>query len=274
MELNEEQIERYSRHILLPEVGGKGQEKIGKARVLILGAGGLGSPAAYYLAAAGVGTLGIIDSDRVDLSNLQRQILHFTGDVDKEKVVSAAEKLRALNPGITVKTYPVQFDASNAREIVREYEIVLDGSDNFPARFLLNDACFFEKRPLVSGAILRFEGQVSVFDPENGGPCYRCLIPEPPPAGTIPSCQEAGVLGAVAGIIGSIQAMETLKVILGKGQPLTGRFLHFDGLSMTFDSFKLEKNPQCALCGVTPTIETLSAYSWECETRPTEGGRP
>lgn len=270
MELNEEQIERYSRHILLSEVGGKGQEKISKARVLILGAGGLGSPAAYYLAAAGVGTLGIIDSDKVDLSNLQRQILHFTEDVNKEKVLSAREKLQALNPGVSVKTYPLRLDASNAREIIQDYDIALDGSDNFPARFLLNDACFFEKKVLVSGAILQFEGQVTVFDLRNGGPCYRCLIPAPPPPGTVPSCQEAGVLGAIAGIVGAIQAMEVLKVILGVGKPLTGRFLHLDGLSMTFDCMKIERSPHCPLCGAAPKIEALSEYSWECETSPTE----
>lgn len=271
MELNEEQIERYSRHILLPEVGGKGQEKIIKARVAILGAGGLGSPAAYYLAAAGVGTIGIIDSDRVDLSNLQRQILHFTEDVNKAKVSSAREKLQALNPGVTVKNYPMRLDPSNAREIVQDYDVVLDGSDNFPARFLLNDACFFERKVLVSGAILRFEGQVSVFDLRNGGPCYRCLFPEPPPPGHMPSCQEAGVLGAVAGIIGAVQAMEALKIILGVGEPLTGHLLCFDGLTATFERFKIRKNPQCPLCGVDPRIERLSEHLWGCEFSSNEG---
>ncbi|MFQ6077782.1 MAG: ThiF family adenylyltransferase [Thermodesulfobacteriota bacterium] len=274
MELNEEQIERYSRHLLLPEVGGKGQEKISNARVVILGAGGLGSPAAYYLAAAGVGTIGIIDSDRVERSNLQRQILHFTEDVNKAKVSSAREKLQALNPGVTVKTYPVRLNASNIRETIGGYDVILDGSDNFPARFLLNDACFFEKKPLVSGAILRFDGQVSVFDLRNGGPCYRCLFPEPPPPDLVPSCQEAGVLGAVAGITGAIQAMEALKIILGVGKPLIGHLLCFDGLTATFERFKIRKNPQCPLCGVAPRIERLSEHLLGCEFNFNGGRRP
>jgi adenylyltransferase/sulfurtransferase len=221
-----------------------------------------------------VGTIGIIDSDKVDRSNLQRQILHFTEDVNKAKVSSAREKLQALNPGVTVKTYPIRLDASNIREIIQDYDVIVDGSDNFSTRFLLNDACFFEKKALVSGAILRFDGQVSVFDLRNGGPCYRCLFPEPPPPGLVPSCQEAGVLGAVAGITGAIQAMEALKIILGVGKPLTGHLLCFDGLTATFERFKIRKNPQCPLCGVDPRVETLSEYLWGCEVSPSGGRRP
>ncbi|MGC8811336.1 MAG: HesA/MoeB/ThiF family protein [bacterium] len=260
-----EQIERYSRQIILPGVGGKGQKKLAAAKVFVLGAGGLGSPAALYLAAAGVGTIGLADSDRVELNNLQRQILHRTADVGLLKVESGERTLKALNPEIKVQTYPQRIDAGNIREIIREYDLVLDGSDNFPTRFLVNDACFFEKKTLISGAILRFDGQLSTFKPHAGGPCYRCLFPEPPPPGLVPSCQEAGILGAVAGIIGLLQANEALKEILGIGQSMAGRFLLFNALSLRFEEVKILKNPKCPLCSANPTIKELIQYSPICQ---------
>ncbi len=262
---SEEQIQRYSRQIILPGVGGKGQKKLARARVFILGAGGLGSPAALYLAAAGVGTIGLADADRVELNNLQRQILHRTADVGLLKVESGKRTLEALNPEVLVKTYPERINSSNIREIIREYDLVLDGSDNFPTRFLVNDACYFEKKTLISGAILRFDGQLSTYKPHEGGPCYRCLFPEPPPPGLVPSCQEAGILGAVAGIIGLMQANEALKEILGIGQSMAGRFLLFNALSLSFAEVKIHKNPNCPLCSEKATIKELKEYALTCQ---------
>lgn len=262
----EEQIQRYSRQIILPGVGGKGQKKLVAARVFLLGAGGLGSPAALYLAAAGVGTIGLADSDRVELNNLQRQILHRTADVGLLKVESAKRTLESLNPEVRVEIYPERINSNNIREIIKDYDLVLDGSDNFPTRFLVNDACFFEKKTLISGAILRFEGQLSTFKPHKGGPCYRCLFPEPPPPGLVPSCQEAGILGAVAGIIGLLQANEALKEILGIGQTMAGRFLLFNALNLTFDEVKIYKNPNCPLCSDKAKIKELKEYSLTCPT--------
>ncbi|MGH7166056.1 MAG: HesA/MoeB/ThiF family protein, partial [Nitrospiraceae bacterium] len=227
MDFTDEQITRYSRHILLPEVGGKGQKKLAKARMLIVGAGGLGSPAALYLAAAGVGTLGLIDSDAVDLSNLQRQIIHHTPDLGRSKVLSAKEKIQALNPDVNVVTYEDRLLARNALELVRGYDVVIDGVDNFPAKFLINDACYFAEKPLVHGGILRFDGRVTTILPKKSA-CYRCIFKHPPPPGLVASCQEAGVIGVLAGIIGTIQATEALKLVLGIGRPLTDRMLDFD----------------------------------------------
>ncbi|MCK4847065.1 MAG: molybdopterin-synthase adenylyltransferase MoeB [Deltaproteobacteria bacterium] len=266
MDFTEEQIERYSRHIILPEVGGKGQEKLLNAKVFVLGAGGLGSPALMYLAAAGIGTLGIADGDHVDLSNLQRQIIHNNERIGMHKALSAKKTINELNPDVNVITYEERLTADNIREVLRDYDIILDGSDNFPTRFLMNDACFFEGKPLVSGSMFRFEGQVAVFDPTNGEPCYRCLYPEPPPKGLVPSCQEAGVLGALAGVIGVLQAVEAIKIVLGKGKPLTGSLLIFDALDMSFRKVKVGKDPVCALCSDTATIKELITYEAEvCE---------
>ncbi|MER3446288.1 MAG: adenylyltransferase [Candidatus Dadabacteria bacterium] len=266
MELTEEQIYRYSRNILLPEVGGVGQERLLRSKVFCVGAGGLGSPVALYLAAAGVGTIGIADSDQVDISNLQRQVLHFTDDIGRPKALSAREKLEKLNPDVNVIVYEEMITKKNIRDIIRNYDIVLDGSDNFPTRYLVNDACYFERKTLVSGAILRFEGQVSVFKPHAGGPCYRCLYSEIPPAGMIPSCQEAGILGAVAGIIGTIQAVETLKEILQIGQTLAGRLLVFNALTMSVMDVKVKRDPKCSLCSENPKIKDLVDYEQiDCE---------
>lgn len=266
MQLREDQIYRYSRNILLPEVGGVGQERLLRSKVFCLGVGGLGSPVALYLAASGVGTIGIADSDKVDISNLQRQVLHFTPDIGKPKAISAREKLLMLNPDIKVNVYSETINKSNISSIIREYDLVIDGSDNFPTRYLVNDACFFEKKTLVSGAILGFEGQVSVFKPHAEAPCYRCLYPEIPPAGLIPSCQEAGILGAVAGIIGAIQALEALKVLLEIGEPLIGRLLVFNALKMHVNEIKIKRDPACPLCGTNPTITSIEQYEQpECE---------
>lgn len=258
----DDQLERYSRHILLPEVGGGGQEKLLAASVLVVGAGGLGAPLLQYLAAAGVGRLGVIDADTVDLSNLQRQVIHRTQDVGVPKVESAARMVRELNPDVTVDVYQERIAAANAMEIVARYDLVADGTDNFATRYLLNDACHFAGRPLVSGALLRFEGQLSVFKSHQGDghPCYRCLFPEPPPPGSVPSCSEAGVFGAVAGAVGTQQAVEVLKEILGLGESLSGRFLMYDGLSTEWQNIRLRKNPACPLCGEQPTIRDLSGH--------------
>ena len=264
MKFSEEQIHRYSRQIILPGIGGRGQRKLQEAKVFIMGAGGLGSPAALYLAAAGVGAIGLADFDRVELHNLQRQILHRTADVGLLKVESGKRTLESVNPEVEVQTYSERITSSNIRGILKEYDLVLDGSDNFPTRFLVNDACFFEKKTLISGAILRFDGQLSTFKPHAGGPCYRCLFPEPPPPGSIPSCQEAGVLGAVAGIIGLLQANEALKEILGIGQSMAGRFLFFNALSLTFNEVKIERNPNCLLCGENASIKELIDYALTC----------
>jgi len=241
----EEQIKRYARHIILPEVGGKGQEKLLNSKVLVIGAGGLGSPAILYLAAAGVGTIGIVDFDVVDFSNLQRQVIHNTERVGTPKVESAKKTVEMLNPDVKVITYNTRISKENIMDIIKDYDVVLDGTDNFPTRFLINDACYFAGKPLVSAAMLRFEGQVSVFDYRNkeNSPCYRCLFPEPPPPGLVPSCQEAGILGSIGGIMGCIQATEAIKLILGIGEPLVGKLLIMDALSMDFRKVKLRKDP-------------------------------
>jgi adenylyltransferase/sulfurtransferase len=263
----EEQIKRYARHIILPEVGGKGQEKLLNSKVLVIGAGGLGSPAILYLAAAGVGTIGIVDFDVVDLSNLQRQIIHNTERVGTPKVESAKRTVEMLNPDVKVITYNTRISKENIMDIIKDYDVVLDGTDNFPTRFLINDACYFAGKPLVSAAMLRFEGQVSVFDFRNKeqSPCYRCLFPEPPPPGLVPSCQEAGILGSIGGIMGCIQATEAIKLILGIGEPLVGKLLIMDALSMDFRKVKLRKDPNCPLCGEKPVIKELIEYEQVCD---------
>lgn len=265
--LNDEQIERYSRHILLPEVGGKGQQKLLDSSVLCIGAGGLGSPVILYLAAAGVGKIGIIDADEVDLSNLQRQIIHSTGDIGRPKALSAKESVAALNPGVEVEIIEHRLDSTNVMDIIGRYDAVIDGTDNFPTRFLVNDACYFLMKPLFFGSVLRFEGQASAFLTSPDAPCYRCLYEEPPPPGEVPSCQEAGVLGAVVGTIGIIQATEFLKWSAGIGDPLTGRLIIYDALAMTFRTVKLRKRKTCPLCGENPTITELMEYDETCELR-------
>ncbi|MHB8369553.1 MAG: HesA/MoeB/ThiF family protein [Leptospirales bacterium] len=267
MDMTEEQIERYSRHILLPEVGGKGQKSLLSSRVLIIGAGGLGSPAALYLAAAGVGTIGLVDMDVVDLSNLQRQILHGTPDVDHPKVLSGKEKIEALNPDVKVETYPFALTAANARDVVSGYDVILDGTDNFPAKFLINDLAVLSGKPLVHGGILRFVGQVLTIRPGESA-CYRCLFREPPPAGAVPSCSEAGVLGVIAGVIGTIQATEVLKLLLDKGDLLTNRLLTYDALTVAFRNVAVRKNPKCPVCGDHPVITELIDYEQTVCTTP------
>jgi len=265
MELTETQVQRYSRQIILSEVGGKGQVKLAKAKVLIIGAGGLGSPAGLYLAAAGVGTLGLVDGDVVDLSNLQRQILHSTATVGMPKVESGKKTLMAINPDITVNAYHQLVDADNILPLFKAYDIELDGSDNFATRFLVNDACFFAKKTLISASMFRFEGQLTTIKPHAGYPCYRCLYPEPPPAGLVPNCQEAGVLGALAGTMGILQASEAIKEILGIGETLADRLLIYDALEMKFRKVGRPKDPACHLCGSTPTITNLkSDYAVTC----------
>jgi adenylyltransferase/sulfurtransferase len=253
MDFTDEQVTRYSRHILLPEVGGKGQKKLAKAKILIIGAGGLGSPAAFYLAAAGVGTLGLVDSDAVDLSNLQRQIIHSTPDVGRPKVLSAKEKIQALNPDVQVVMYEERFVADNALRLVADYDVVIDGVDNFPAKFLINDACVLGDKPLVHGGILRFDGRVTTILPRRSA-CYRCVFKQPPPPGLVASCQEAGVIGALAGVIGTIQATEALKLVLGIGRLLTDRLLDYDAKKTSFREIRIRRNPHCAVCGEHPTI--------------------
>lgn len=267
MNFTEDQITRYSRHILLPEVGGKGQKKISQAKVFVVGAGGLGSPVVLYLAAAGIGTIGLIDSDVVDMSNLQRQVLHHTPDVGRSKVLSAKEKIHAINPDVKVETHEARFTAENALDLITPYDIVIDGVDNFSAKFLINDACYFADKPLVHGGILRFEGRVFSIIPKQSA-CYRCIFKEPPPAGLVPSCQEAGIIGVVAGIIGTIQATEALKLILGIGQPLTDRILDFDAQKTAFREIKTKQNPKCPLCGEQPKITKLFEHEQEvCQLR-------
>lgn len=256
MEFTDEQVTRYSRHILLPEVGGKGQKKIAKSKVFLVGAGGLGSPAALYLAAAGVGTIGLIDSDQVDLTNLQRQVLHHTPDVGRPKVLSGKEKLTALNPDVNVVMYEERLTAHNALKLISEYDVIIDGVDNFPAKFLINDACFFADKPLVHGGILRFDGRVTTIVPRKSA-CYRCVFKTPPPPGLVASCQEAGVIGVLAGLIGTIQATEALKLILGIGRPLIDRLLDFDARLTQFREIRVRRNQNCALCGDRPTITEL-----------------
>ena len=256
MSLSEEQIERYSRHVILQQVGGTGQEKLLDSKVLIVGAGGLGSPAALYLGAAGVGTIGLIDADAVDLTNLQRQVIHHTADVGVDKVKSAANKIRAINPDVTVKTYKAWAMADNIAEIVREYDFVIDGTDNFPAKFLVNDACWFEKKAFSHAGILRFDGQLITVLPGEST-CYRCVFNSPPPANAVPSCSQAGVLGVLAGVIGSLQATEAIKYLLGLGELLTDTLLTYNALTMEFRKINLKRNPNCPICGEKPTITEL-----------------
>ena len=267
-ELSRDELVRFSRHITLDEVGVEGQQRLKSARVLCVGAGGLGSPAALYLAAAGVGTIGLVDFDEVDVSNLQRQVLYSTADVGRPKLEAAAARLRGLNPHLEIEAHPVTLDASNAKALVAAYDVVLDGTDNFTARYLVNDACVMTRTLNAFGSIFRFEGQASVFAAENG-PCYRCLHPEPPPPGLVPSCAEAGVLGVLPGIIGTIQATEAIKLILGVGEPLIGRFVIYDALRMRFRELKLPKDPECAVCGEHPTITELVGYEGYCTTAST-----
>ena len=264
MNFTEDQIKRYSRHIILREVGGKGQKKLLSSKVFLVGAGGLGSPAAYYLAAAGVGTLGIADSDIVDLSNLQRQILHSTKELNNPKVESAKRTLTELNPDVEVRTYKERLSSENILDMLAEYDVIVDGSDNFPTRYLVNDACVMLGKPNVHGSVFQFEGQATVFHPAKGGPCYRCLYPEPPPPGMAPSCQEAGVLGVLPGIIGLVQAVEALKLLLGVGDVLIGKLLTYDALRANFTTLKLYKDPGCPLCGEHPTITQLIDYEEFC----------
>jgi adenylyltransferase/sulfurtransferase len=264
------ELARYSRHILLDELGVAGQQKLAAARVLVIGAGGLGSPAALYLAAAGVGTLGVADFDRVETHNLQRQLLHQDSTVGELKVTSAARRLRATNPFITVIEHPEGVTVANAPALFAGYDVVVDGTDNFSSRYLNNDAAALARRPLVYGSVYRFEGQVSVFDPARGGPCYRCLFPEPPAAGTVPNCGEAGVLGALCGVIGSLQALEAVKLITGIGEPLRGRLLTYDALGQKFSTLKIPRDPACRLCGAEPIITTLdpARYDFTCAPAP------
>jgi sulfur-carrier protein adenylyltransferase/sulfurtransferase len=267
--LTNDEIQRYSRHLIMPEVGMDGQQKLKAARVLCIGAGGLGSPLALYLAAAGVGTIGIVDFDVVDVTNLQRQILHSTADVGRKKLDSARAKLAGINPYVNLQTYETRLSSENALEIFREFDIVADGTDNFPTRYLVNDACVLTGKPNVYGSIFRFEGQASVFATKDG-PCYRCLYPEPPPPGLVPSCAEGGVLGILPGLVGVIQATETIKLILGAGQSLAGRLLLVDALAMRFRELKLRKNPDCPACGAHPTVTRLIDYEQFCGIRGQE----
>ena len=261
--LTNEEVARYSRHVILPEVGMEGQLKLKAARVLCIGAGGLGSPVALYLAAAGVGTIGVVDFDQVDYSNLQRQIIHGTPDVGRSKLESAKERLNALNPEVEVVTYEMAVSSQNALELFSGYDLVVDGTDNFPTRYLVNDACVLSGKPNIYGSIYRFEGQASVFATTDG-PCYRCMFPEPPPPGLVPSCAEGGVLGILPGVVGTIQATEAVKVILGAGEPLIGRFLLFDALKMRFRELKVRKDPECPVCGDHPTVTELIDYEQFC----------
>ncbi|HET6776405.1 MAG TPA: molybdopterin-synthase adenylyltransferase MoeB [Actinomycetota bacterium] len=266
----EEQVLRYSRHIILPKIGAAGQRKLMDASVVCVGAGGLGSPAAMYLAAAGVGTLGLVDFDRVDLTNLQRQLLHDTNDVGRPKVDSAAERLGDINPEVNVVKHNVVLSSENAFDILGRYDVVVDGSDNFPVRYLVNDATQLLGKPLVYGSIFQFDGQASVFLPGRETPCYRCLFPEPPPPGTVPSCAEGGVFGVLPGIVGSIQAVEAIKLITGVGEPLVGRLLLFNALDMEFTTVKLRWDPGCPVCGEHPTVTELIDYDAFCGLAPGE----
>src|SRR6266702_4255676 len=271
--LAQAELVRYSRHLILPDVGVPGQEKLKAARVLLIGAGGLGSPAALYLAAAGVGTLGLVDFDNVDVTNLQRQILHGTKDVGRPKLVSARERIADVNPHVRLETYETALTSKNALDIFSGYDIIVDGTDNFATRYLVNDACVLQGKPNVYGSIFRFEGQASVFALPDG-PCYRCLFPKPPPPGLVPSCAEGGVLGVLPGLVGTIQAMETIKLILGRGDNLVGRLLLFDALGMKFRELKLRKNPNCPMCGAHRTITKLIDYYEFCGVRGEEAPGP
>ncbi|MBM3824204.1 MAG: molybdopterin-synthase adenylyltransferase MoeB [Verrucomicrobia bacterium] len=273
MQLSNDEIKRYSRHLILPEVGMAGQKKICSTSVLCIGAGGLGSPIAMYLAAAGIGKIGLLDFDAVDFSNLQRQIIHSTQDVGRPKTESARETIVGINPNVEVIQYNTRMTSENALDIIRPYDIVVDGTDNFPTRYLTNDACVLLRKPNVYGSIFRFEGQASVFAPHLGGPCYRCLYPEPPPPGMVPSCAEGGVLGVLPGIVGCIQATEILKLALGKGSSLLGRLLLFNALDMKFRELKLRRDPQCPLCSEKPSIDKLIDYEAFCGMTP-EAAQP
>jgi len=267
--LSKEEILRYSRHLIMPEVGMEGQLKLKQAKVLCIGTGGLGAPLGLYLAAAGVGRIGIVDFDVVDNTNLQRQVLFSTTDVGRPKIQAAADRLRGLNPDIQIDAYETNLSSENALDLFKDYDIIVDGTDNFPTRYLVNDACILLGKPNVYGSIFRFDGQITVFG-YPGGPCYRCLYPEPPPPGLVPSCAEGGVLGVLPGIVGTIQAAETLKLILGKGEPLVGRLLLFDALGMKFRELKLRKNPECPVCGEHPTVTKLIDYVQFCGIRGEE----
>jgi sulfur-carrier protein adenylyltransferase/sulfurtransferase len=269
MTLSKEEIMRYSRHLIMPEVGMDGQLKLKQAKVLCIGTGGLGAPLGFYLAAAGVGRIGLVDFDSVDLTNLQRQILFGTDDIGRPKIEAATDRLRNLNPDIQIDRFETRLTSENALDILKNYDIVVDGTDNFPTRYLVNDACVILGKPNVYGSIFRFEGQITIFG-APGGPCYRCLYPEPPPPGLVPSCAEGGVLGVLPGIVGAIQAAETLKLIIGKGEPLIGRLLLFDALAMRFRELKLRKNPECPACGEHPTITKLIDYAEFCGVRGEE----
>ena len=267
--LSNDEILRYSRHLIMPEVGMEGQQKLKAARVLCIGAGGLGSPLALYLGAAGVGTLGLVDFDVVDYTNLQRQIIHTTADVGRKKLDSAADKLKAINPFLNIRPFETRLSSENALEIFADFDIIADGTDNFPTRYLVNDACVLTGKPNVYGSIFRFEGQASVFATKEG-PCYRCLYPEPPPPGLVPSCAEGGVLGILPGLVGVMQATEVIKLILGQGEPLIGRLLLIDALAMKFRELKLRKNPDCPVCGTHPTVTRLIDYNQFCGIRGEE----
>ena len=269
LSLTPDQVKRYSRHIIMPQVGSSGQRKLLQSRILIVGAGGLGSPAAIYLALAGVGTIGIVDFDVVDVSNLQRQVLHHHNDVGRPKVVSAVETIKEYNPDTNVNLHETWLTSENAMEIISQYDVVVNGADNFPSRYLVNDACYLSNKPLVDGSILIFDGQATVFIPGQG--CYRCLFPSPPPPGMVPNCAEAGVLGALTGLVGSIQAVETLKLLLGIGDSLASRLLLIDALSMEFRQVRIPRNPLCPLCGDDPTVTELIDYEVFCGAVPHDG---
>src|SRR5262245_42745711 len=267
--LSQNEVARYSRHLIMPEVGVEGQKRLKASSVLLIGAGGLGSPLGLYLAAAGVGRLGLVDFDVVDFSNLQRQILHGTPDVGRPKLQSARDRIRAINPEVQLDLYETRLTSANALQLFEPYDIIIDGTDNFPTRYLTNDACVLLRKPNVYGSIFRFDGQASVFAPPRG-PCYRCLYPEPPPPGEVPSCAEGGVLGILPGLVGCIQATEAVKLILGKGTPLIGRLLLYDALRMSFQEFKIRRNPRCPMCGDHPTIKALIDYDQFCGVRGQE----
>ncbi len=274
MQLSPAELQRYSRHLMMPEVTPDGQRRLKAARVLCIGAGGLGSPAAVYLAAAGIGTIGIVDFDDVDLSNLQRQILHGTKDIGRDKLESARDRLHDINPEIDVQLHKCRFSSENAPQLVSRYDVIVDGSDNFPTRYLSNDVCVLARKPNVYGSVFRFEGQTTVFAPHLGGPCYRCLFPEPPPPGSVPNCAQAGVLGVLPGIIGMLQAIEAIKMIVGVGESLVGRLLHFDALKARFRELNLRRDPECPVCGENPTIFSPIDYEqfcggWDEEAIPT-----
>jgi adenylyltransferase/sulfurtransferase len=264
IELSNDEIARYSRHLIMPEVTLEGQKKLKAASILCIGTGGLGSPIALYLAAAGIGRIGLVDFDTVDFSNLQRQILHGTTDVGRKKINSAKDTIKSINPNVQVDLHDCLFTSENAEKLVTPYDLVIDGTDNFPTRYLSNDICVFQKKPNIYGSIFRFDGQCTVFAPHLGGPCYRCLYPEPPPPGMVPSCAEGGVLGVLPGIIGVMQAIEAIKLIVGIGEPLIGRLMHFDALKMKFREFKVRRDPKCPVCAENPTITELVDYDTFC----------